>query len=66
LEDRIRELCRKVVAAQNTDGFDPALSELKAALQEHTERLRKIAVTKLVRFEEDSLPERRSATVPRK
>jgi hypothetical protein len=66
LEDRIRELCGKVVAAQNSDAFGPALSELKSALSEHSERLRKMAVTKLVNVEEDSPPERRSATDSRK
>ncbi len=66
LEDRIRELCGKLVASRNTDQFDPTLSELKSALQQHTERLRKMAVTKLVTLEDDSPPERRSARVVRK
>lgn len=62
LEDRIRELCGKVVAARDSDGFGPALSDLKSALQEHSERLRKMAATKLVNLDKDSPPERRSAT----
>jgi len=46
LDDRIRELCAKVVAATEEE-VEPAISELQAALREHTSRLRKLAVTKL-------------------
>jgi len=46
LEDRIRELCTKAVDAE-TEDFQPVLEELKAALREHTERLRQLAVKKL-------------------
>jgi hypothetical protein len=46
LEDRIRTLCAHVVAAEEAN-LEPSLSELKAALHEHTERLRKIAAAKL-------------------
>jgi hypothetical protein len=46
LEDRIRTLCADVVAAEG-DHLEPSLSELKAALHEHTERLRKVAAAKL-------------------
>jgi hypothetical protein len=34
LEDRIRELCAKAVAAKNSDQLRPILSELRAALHE--------------------------------
>jgi len=37
------------------------LSELKAALHEHAERLKKMAVQKLVTQEENTPPERRIA-----
>jgi hypothetical protein len=35
------------------------LSELKSALREHTERLRKLAAAKLTRLDENARPERR-------
>jgi hypothetical protein len=60
LEDRIRELCAKAVVAR-LDELEPIFSELKSALQENTERLRKTAVAKLVRAESGYPPERRSA-----
>jgi len=47
LDDRIRELCAKVTVASETE-LMPNISALKAALHEHTERLRKLAATKLV------------------
>ena len=34
LEERIRELCAKAVAAQDSDQMNPILSELRAALHE--------------------------------
>ena len=46
LEDRIRELCAQATVAR-PDELETVLSELKSTLQEHTERLRKMAVTKL-------------------
>jgi hypothetical protein len=46
LEDRIRTLCADVVGAED-DHLEPSLTELKAALHEHTERLRKVAAAKL-------------------
>jgi hypothetical protein len=48
LEDRIRELCAKAVAAPESD-LEPVIGELKVALHEHTERLRKLAALKLAR-----------------
>jgi hypothetical protein len=46
LEDSIRELCAVVIAAKDTE-LEPALSDLKAALREHTDGLRKLAAAKL-------------------
>ena len=50
LEDRVRELCSKAVKARNAE-FDAALSELRAALREHSSRLRKMAAAKLLHKE---------------
>jgi hypothetical protein len=47
LEDRIRDLCVRAGAAQG-DTLNAILSELKAALKEHTRRLRALAVDSLV------------------
>lgn len=47
LNDRIRELCVKAVSAPTSE-VDSVLEELKAALAEHTQRLRKMAAKKLV------------------
>jgi hypothetical protein len=43
LEDRIRKLCAEAVVAGSNE-FNPTLAQLKAALHEHTERLRARAV----------------------
>jgi hypothetical protein len=58
LDDRIRELCAKVVAAQETD-LEPSISELKAALREHAARLRKLVARKFA-DSEGRVRERRS------
>ena len=42
LDDRIRELCAKAIAADDTKELDCILIELKLALHEHTERLRSL------------------------
>lgn len=47
LDNHIRQLCIKVVRA-NDDDLEPAVSELKAALREHNDTLRKFAAAKLV------------------
>jgi len=47
LEERIRELCEKAIDA-DTEDFNAVLAELQAALGEHTERMRKMALEKLV------------------
>ncbi len=60
LEDRIRELCRITLAASE-DELEPIILELKAALHEHSQRLRKMAAIKLVGSNDGIQPERRSA-----
>jgi hypothetical protein len=40
VEDKIRQLCARAVAAGDDD-FKDAISELQAALREHTQDLRK-------------------------
>jgi hypothetical protein len=42
LEDRIRELCAPAIAP-NTTNFTDTLAELRSALHEHVEQLRKLA-----------------------
>jgi len=46
LDDRIRELCAKVVAAEGSQ-LELLISELKAALREHNKHLRQMAAAKL-------------------
>jgi hypothetical protein len=45
LEDHIRELCARAVAAPG-DELEPILSNLKACLHEHAERLRQLAAAR--------------------
>lgn len=59
LEDRIRELCAKALMASGPE-LASVLEDLKSALHEHTERLRQVAVLKLVTGGNGSPPERRS------
>lgn len=61
LEDRIRKLCALAVVTRHDDERELLLTELKAALREHAERLKKTAVQKLVTQEENASPERRIA-----
>jgi hypothetical protein len=49
LEDRIRELCEKVLKARESE-FGPTLSTLQAALHEHTERIRRVAADQALGF----------------
>ncbi len=42
LEDRIRELCAKVVRMPDTPEWNKTLQQLTAALQEHARRMRKL------------------------
>lgn len=60
LEDRIRELCARALIARGRE-LGAVVEDLKSALHEHTERLRQVAVAKLVRGEEGCPPERRAA-----
>ena len=46
LEDRIRELCSRLVSAEDGD-VEPLISELRSALREHNQQLRKLAAAKL-------------------
>ena len=46
LEDRIRELCGKVVSAPDDD-LASIIKELQAALREHNQRLRQLAAQSL-------------------
>jgi len=45
LEDRIRELCAKAVVTPESAELDEIFQQLRAALREHTERLRHLAVS---------------------
>src|ERR1700755_535434 len=53
LGDRIRELCALATVVWHDDQRELILVELKAALHEHAERLKKTAVQKLVTQEKD-------------
>jgi hypothetical protein len=55
LEDRIRELCAKVVTTPGAPEWNKILQQLTAALHEHTNRMRKLIAEFPMR------PERRSA-----
>jgi hypothetical protein len=46
LDDRIRELCYKVISAGEGE-LEPLIEDLKSALREHNSRLRKLAAAKL-------------------
>lgn len=59
LEDRIRMMCRKALAAENPE-VDTVISELKSALREHIQRLRNLAAKKLVGNWTSQPPDRRS------
>jgi len=41
LEDRIRNLCAKAVASEDSPELQEVFEQLRAALHEHNERLRK-------------------------
>jgi hypothetical protein len=59
LEDRIRELCAMAVRSEQPE-LEIILSELQAALREHTERLRRLAAAKLTTLDENLQQERRA------
>ena len=60
LQDRIHELCALAVAARHDDEREIILAELRSALREHTARIKRKAVLKLVEHE-DGFEERRTA-----
>jgi len=60
LQDRIRELCALALACHDDDERDSILAELRSALREHTARIKRNAVLKLVEHE-DGFEERRTA-----
>ena len=47
LEDRIRELCAKAVAAPDSADFNEVMQQLRESLREHANRLRQLAARKL-------------------
>jgi hypothetical protein len=59
LEDRIRELCRRALTANNSE-LDKIFAALNGALREHAERLRKLMILKLATKARVPTPERRS------
>jgi predicted component of type VI protein secretion system len=60
LEDRIRDLCYGALMAPSKDEARRFLEKLQAALQEHEQRLKRVAVLKLMR-KDDGFQERRAA-----
>jgi len=55
LEDRIRELCAKLIAKPETPDWNEILRDLKTALRQHSRRMRALMLELPLR------PERRSA-----
>ena len=47
LEDRIRELCAKALAAPDSADSNEVMQQLREALREHANRLRQLAARKL-------------------
>jgi hypothetical protein len=47
LDDRIRELCAKAVATEDSSELHDILQQLRASLHEHAKRLRKSALSRL-------------------
>jgi hypothetical protein len=60
LADQIRELCALAISTRHDDEREMILAELRSALHEHTARLKRKAVLKLVE-REDGFEERRTA-----
>jgi hypothetical protein len=60
LEDRIKELCHKAAATPQSRELNEILQHLKAALAEHTRRMRKLAAG----FPVMVRPERRCNDMP--
>ncbi len=60
LEDRIRHLCTKALAAQDPSELDLIVADLRAALIEHNERLRQRAAAILLGPKDVHFVERRA------
>jgi hypothetical protein len=60
LEDRIKALCLKAATTPQSPELTGILQQLKAALAEHTQRMRKLAAG----FPVMARPERRSTDTP--
>ena len=60
LDDRIKELCDKAAATAQSPELEEILQHLKAALAEHTQRMRKLAAG----FPVMVRPERRCTDMP--
>ena len=60
LEDRIKELCHKAALTLESPELDKILQNLKAAVAEHTRRMRKLAAG----FPVMVRPERRCTDTP--
>jgi hypothetical protein len=54
LEDRIRQLCTQAAVTLGTPEWNEILHQLKAALHEHTRRMRKLIAELPNRFERRS------------
>ena len=53
LEDRIRDLCAKVIAADGAE-LEPAIQELQTALREHIDRLRQLVLESHLKTQPDT------------
>jgi len=51
LEDRIKDLCLKAIAASDPVKFNDIFKELQNALHDHNDRIRKLAASRPVREE---------------
>lgn len=60
VDDRIRELCDKAVAAKSSHTVKPILAELQAAIRQYTQRLRNRAAAILTGCSD--LPQERRKT----
>jgi len=45
LEDEIRELCSQAIATRDSPELQRILKQLRAAIHEHTRRIRKVAAS---------------------
>jgi len=61
LDDRIRELCDKALAAQSAPEWENIITDLQSGLREHNERLRKRVALRLAGRENAVSWERRAS-----